>query len=322
MHNRRKIYFRADAGPDIGYGHYIRSLALADMLKNDFDCKMFTQSPTEYQLRESVGICDVIAMPSDDTRFSKFIEYLVGDEIVVLDNYFYTTDYQRAIKNKGCKLVCIDDIHDKHFVADVVINQTPTTIADLYSIEDYTKLCIGNAYAILRLAFITRDYVPNKDYSSILIAMGGSDKRDLTNLYAKLLLNNDKIKRINIIIGDQYGGEIIKNDKVVYFKNVPAEKLYDFFSKSGATILPASTMMKEALASGANIIGGYYVDNQKEDYQYYKMNNLIYPIGNMTNSATMSQISRLNFSPDMFDKINRITFTEVSKRFIDLFRNL
>ena len=33
----QKIYFRADAGAEIGYGHFIRSLSLADMLKDDFD---------------------------------------------------------------------------------------------------------------------------------------------------------------------------------------------------------------------------------------------------------------------------------------------
>ena len=33
----RKIYFRADAGVDIGYGHFTRTLALADMLKDDFE---------------------------------------------------------------------------------------------------------------------------------------------------------------------------------------------------------------------------------------------------------------------------------------------
>ena len=31
----RKIYLRADAGYGIGYGHFIRTLALADMLKSD-----------------------------------------------------------------------------------------------------------------------------------------------------------------------------------------------------------------------------------------------------------------------------------------------
>ena len=122
MKQKRKIYFRADAGPNIGYGHYIRSLALADMLKQDFDCTMFTQVPTDYQLRECETVCPIVALPDDESKFQKFLEYLKGDEIVVLDNYFYTTDYQRAIKAKGCKLVCIDDIHDKHYVADVVIN--------------------------------------------------------------------------------------------------------------------------------------------------------------------------------------------------------
>ena len=32
----QKIYFRADASATIGYGHFIRTLALADMLKDDF----------------------------------------------------------------------------------------------------------------------------------------------------------------------------------------------------------------------------------------------------------------------------------------------
>lgn len=31
----QKIYLRADASAAIGYGHFIRTLALADMLKDD-----------------------------------------------------------------------------------------------------------------------------------------------------------------------------------------------------------------------------------------------------------------------------------------------
>lgn len=46
----QKIYFRADASATIGYGHFIRTLALADMLKDDFDCTFFTCHPTSYQV--------------------------------------------------------------------------------------------------------------------------------------------------------------------------------------------------------------------------------------------------------------------------------
>ena len=42
----QKIYLRADASAAIGYGHFIRTLALVDMLKDDFDCTFFTCHPT------------------------------------------------------------------------------------------------------------------------------------------------------------------------------------------------------------------------------------------------------------------------------------
>lgn len=53
----QKIYFRADAGAEIGYGHFIRSLALAYMLKDDFDCTFFTVEPTPYQIGEMEKVC-------------------------------------------------------------------------------------------------------------------------------------------------------------------------------------------------------------------------------------------------------------------------
>ncbi|MBR2165902.1 MAG: UDP-2,4-diacetamido-2,4,6-trideoxy-beta-L-altropyranose hydrolase, partial [Paludibacteraceae bacterium] len=163
MASKRKIYFRADAGPEIGYGHYIRILALADMLKQDFDCTMFTQTPTDYQLRECETVCPIVALPKDDSKFDTFLDYLRGDEIVVLDNYFYTTDYQRAIRAKGCQLVCIDDMHDKHYVADAVINHGCLD-KSLFDVEPYTRLCLGMDYALLRRPFRnpkTCDRVPN-----------------------------------------------------------------------------------------------------------------------------------------------------------------
>ena len=60
-------------------------------------------------------VCPFIPL-QEETHSADFLSHLQGDEIVVLDNYFFTTDYQRAIKQKGCRLVCIDDMHDKHYV--------------------------------------------------------------------------------------------------------------------------------------------------------------------------------------------------------------
>ena len=158
-----KIIFRADGGPTIGMGHFIRTLALAEMLKDDFYCIYATQSPTYYQINEIEGVChERIDLPADETHFNVFIDLLKGDEIVVLDNYYFSTEYQRAIKAKGCKLVCIDDMHDKHFVADVIVNHAPISSSN-YSATAYTKLLLGFNYALLRQDFLKSGTPKTKD---------------------------------------------------------------------------------------------------------------------------------------------------------------
>jgi spore coat polysaccharide biosynthesis predicted glycosyltransferase SpsG len=45
-------------------------------------------------------------------------------------------------------------MHAHHFVADAVINHAGGIEASRYSVEPYTQLCLGPAYALLRKPFI------------------------------------------------------------------------------------------------------------------------------------------------------------------------
>ena len=72
---KKKIYFRADAGQSIGYGHFIRTLALADMLKDDFDCVFFTQTPTDYQKKEMELVCRYVELPADESQHRYCVFY-------------------------------------------------------------------------------------------------------------------------------------------------------------------------------------------------------------------------------------------------------
>lgn len=58
---KKKAYFRADASAQIGYGHFVRSLALADILKDDFDCIVFSQTPSSYQYKEAENVCNLVS---------------------------------------------------------------------------------------------------------------------------------------------------------------------------------------------------------------------------------------------------------------------
>lgn len=282
---KRKIFFRADAGVRIGYGHFIRTLALADMLRDDFDCTFFTQSPSEYQQRETEKVCSLVALPSDNSKFEKFLDCLKGEEIVVLDNYFYTSEYQKQIKEKGCKLVCIDDMHDKHYYADVVINHGLTD-GRLFDVEPYTRLCLGFDYALLRKPFIQASSTA-KNPNSWFISFGGTDYFNLTEKYLSILQQDDRVKTVTVVVGDacQYIEDLQNYDKATIFKNLTASRMAREMQRAEYAILPCSTVCIEALACGCKVAAGYFVDNQKEFAYSLKAAHFIYGLDNLGNKS-------------------------------------
>lgn len=321
---RRKIYFRADASVNIGYGHFIRTLALADMLKDDFDCTFFTVSPTLYQKEELGKVCNVVSL-EQESHFETFLLFLKGDEIVILDNYFFTTDYQRQIKSKGCQLVCIDDMHDKHYLADVVINYGVSNPA-MFSIETYTQLCLGYNWTILRSPFQKNKVLSKKSCKAkldVVICFGGSDFNNLTRRFLDFLLGEESINHLIAIVGDKYNAEFkISSSKVSYLHNLSADEMADIFRNSDLAFLSASTVCMEALSCGIPVAAGYYVDNQEEFYSELSSKQIIYPLGNLcsfqfTNSILTDILrvnrSRVDLSP---------CFSDISRRYNLLFLNL
>lgn len=282
--NKRKAYFRADASSEIGYGHFIRSLALADMLKDDFDCTFFTQSPTGYQQKEVAKVCKLVSLPADDSRFKLFLDKISGDEIVILDNYFFTTDYQQRIKEKGCKLVCIDDMHDKHFVADAVINHSLGIKNSDYSKEEYTQLYLGLEYVLLRLPFIEacKNTISRKkkDRIKVFVSFGGADKYGIAESISSELNKLDAIEKIFLV--SPHNSNIVFGEKISRLSSLSAEQMKEFLSHCDLAIIPSSTIMKEAIACGIDIIGGYFINNQINSYHQFCNINAIIGFGNLS----------------------------------------
>ena len=260
---KRKIFFRADAGAQIGYGHFTRTLALAEMLKDNFNCTYYTSEPTEYQIGEMSKVCHHIAL-NEETKFEDFLEYLSGDEVVVLDNYFFGTDYQLAIKSKGSKLVCIDDLHDKHYVADIVINQSATD-ESIFSVESYTRLLLGPDYLLLRAPFLLPP-ARIKRNNDMVICLGGADPCHITDKIVSCLLKMNVPYNIVCILGDKVFISEDNKVKVEIRRNLSSAEMAEVFDRSACALVSASMVSIEALSRGVPLIAGYYVDNQEEHY--------------------------------------------------------
>lgn len=282
---KTKVYIRADGNTEIGLGHVIRSLALADMLKDNFDCVFVTRYLSPYIEKEANAICtNVVKLSESDEHFNEFLSILRGDEIVVLDNYFYTTDFQKSIRDKGCKLVCIDDIHDKHFVADVVINHAGGITVSDYSVEPYTKCLLGTDYALLRPVFLdaAKQNREISEISEIFICFGGADKYDLTLKTTLAALEINNWKKIHVVIGGAYNHSTLfnlENDKLKIYRNLTSIEMCDLLKNCQLAIIPASTVSYEVFSVKMFVFLGYYVDNQEDIYKYFISQKTGVPLG-------------------------------------------
>ena len=263
-------------------------------------------------------VCPFRGLPADDTRFELFLNQLEGDEIVVLDNYFYTTDYQKKIKAKGCKLVCIDDMHDKHYVADVVINHDNVP-SNEFDIEPYTRLCVGMQYVLLRPPFLK----PLHNYQrniNVVVNFGGSDPFCLTDKMVTMLRRINAPYHIVVILGEKTFLSESNREKVKICKNLSAQKMADLFETSAFGILPASTVSLEAISRGLPLLLGYYMENQFEGYKNFNKRANFIPLGYFPDLSDKKLKHAMDELPGFLPTTN--DYSMVPDNYIKLFSSL
>ncbi len=331
-----RVILRADANKNIGFGHFVRLLGLAQWLSEYFECYFCSYNAdsqtgelTEFQCSELAGICGLlpISAGSIDEFNNKFLAEIRLSDCVVLDNYYFTTDFQQIIKSKAHALVCIDDMHVHHFVSDAVITCCPLT-KDEFSLEDYTKFLGGLKYSFLREPFY-KD-VAQKPHRTCLkhfvIAMGGSDPFGLSIKILKMLINIVDELQVKIIAGESVKfdiGDFQNKDTIKIVRHLSANQIADLFAWADMGIFSASTTSIEALSCKLPVAAGWYVDNQKELYKYGVEHGLFHPLGYLLDDSTniaerLKTVidNRVNLSP------NGIHFQEGRQEVIDLFLSL
>jgi UDP-2,4-diacetamido-2,4,6-trideoxy-beta-L-altropyranose hydrolase len=186
------LLIRADADTRMGTGHVMRCLALAQAWQDSGGrVRLAAASLTpalEARLRQegiAVERWDVApGSEADAARLSQAIVQLRAPWVVV-DGYQFTSEYQRAVKSAGGKLLVIDDYgHASPYMADLVLNQNVHAAKALYrQREPATRLLLGPSYALLRREFWswrTWQRVIPPVARRLLVTLGGSDPDNVT----------------------------------------------------------------------------------------------------------------------------------------------
>jgi UDP-2,4-diacetamido-2,4,6-trideoxy-beta-L-altropyranose hydrolase len=270
-----QIYFRCDASSQIGLGHLVRSLALAQMLQPAFRPHFLIQNP-QANIAGQIKDCqfNYTALPQtldyQQEAHALKDQLLAPGDLVVLDGYHFDTAYQHTLKQQGILLVCIDDLQAFPFEADVVINQAGGLAPTRYQALPHTRLCLGPDYALLREPFLhaARQQRPAKPIDQIFLNMGGADPRNDTCRLLQELISIAPKMRIEVVTGSAFVfGEALaalasQHPQISLHRNLSAGAMCRLMQSCQAAILPPSSVSYEWCSVGGPLFLYQTADNQ------------------------------------------------------------
>jgi len=223
-----KVVIRVDASLQIGTGHVMRCLTLAEALKGksvqvEFICrehegnlidfiqgkgfKVHVLSMTVNDIEmprtstlEAENVLDhahwLGATQQQDADECKVILKKISPDWLVIDHYAIDETWQMALQEAYQQLMVIDDLADRRHQCDVLLDQTFGRQPQDYQklVPDNCQMLLGSQYALLRSEFsLWREYSlkrrENPEFKKLLITMGGVDQNNDTGQILEELRN-------------------------------------------------------------------------------------------------------------------------------------
>jgi UDP-2,4-diacetamido-2,4,6-trideoxy-beta-L-altropyranose hydrolase len=236
------IVFRADASLQIGSGHVMRCLTLADELRQRGADVMFV---CREQPGNLIGLIEsknyrVVCLPREEALYvanfedvvhaawlsvswehdaTDTIEVLgkVHPQWLVIDHYAIDYRWEKALRPHVGKIMVIDDLADRHHDCDLLLDQNLNGNIDTryHGVTPYNcKSLLGPHYALLRPEFaMARNTLRVRSgiVRRILIFMGGCD---LANETAKALEVVRQLDRPDIAVDVVIGAANPKKEEI------------------------------------------------------------------------------------------------------------
>ena len=261
-----KALFRVDASLEIGIGHVMRCLTLAQVLKEngvnvEFICrkhkgnlidKIYANGFTvhELELLKEIKVDNILTHSSwlgvtQKQDADDCIDILKAEKFdwFIVDHYALDEQWQKRLKPYYEKLMVIDDLADRKHLCDILLDQTFGRQQEDYLawIPGGCELLLGSKYALLRSEFSKwRSYSIGRrsslELKKLLINMGGID---IDNITEKIL---DELKICNL--PNDFHITVVMGDSAPYLENV----------RSKAITMPYKTEVKVDVDNMAEIM--------------------------------------------------------------------
>ncbi|HEY0596054.1 UDP-2,4-diacetamido-2,4,6-trideoxy-beta-L-altropyranose hydrolase [Sphingopyxis sp.] len=202
------ILIRADASLEMGIGHVMRCLTLADGLRSaggqiDFVCREHPGHFAEI-IRSRGYAVHLLPMGRSEAGALAHSAWLGGNQAddaaavadlarakrpdwLIVDHYGLDITWERTLRPFAEKIMVVDDLADRNHDCDVLLDQNLGRSPQSYEhrVPEDTVILAGSAYALLRPEFAryraeARARRRESSPATLLIALGGVDQGNLT----------------------------------------------------------------------------------------------------------------------------------------------
>lgn len=227
-----RIAFRTDANSEIGTGHFMRCLTLADELKkHDAETCFVARKLPAYliQMLKKRGI-DLYELPvgdaekTDELSHAKWLKTSQHQDAIqtiemldkrkldwlVVDHYAIDQRWETPLRKLANKIMVIDDLADRQHDCDVLLDQN--FYQDIHTryigkVPSYCNLLLGPSYALLRDEFRKQhQQVRPKagDIKNLLVFFGGIDAQNYTILALEAIVASNLQFDVDVVVGQQH----------------------------------------------------------------------------------------------------------------------
>lgn len=295
------ILFRADGNTNIGVGHVMRCLSIADAMKRRGEESVFvTSDDTYFALITGRGYkCEILGSDYRDystngvglKAFEKLICELMPC-LLVVDSYFVTKEWFESVSKSLCeyggKLVYMDDYGDADWNVDAIVNY------NIYATKKSSKHISGAEYAPIREMFVGLSKRKQPlECKKILISTGGADMAHVGIGLIKRILSmdtceykfdflvgsaNPDLSEIEELIGKDENGQD-KSERITLFKSVSDMK--SVILDCDVAISASGSTLYELCACGVPTVTYAMADNQLKGNKAFGELGLMVSVGDV-----------------------------------------
>ncbi len=241
-----------ETSPVYGRGHIARCILLAKALRSKgADCRFF--------LTDRLQIDGLESFPT-----SLLTDGLPpSGNIVIVDGYRFAPSCLEKLKASSARLVVIDDLADRDFPADVILNHNLYATDLDYQRHGSAKLLLGLRYCLVRSEYCQLAGQSSPSTPAVLITLGSGPLASSAEQLARTINRQFGI-RVDATLGADTQLPNDNSDTLHFHRFVELSQL---IANASLVICGLGVTFLEVMATGRQVIGVQVADNQRLAYR-------------------------------------------------------